>query len=286
MRMCAFRLDDITPDLNWDNFFKIKEIFDKYQVKPLLGVVPDNKDPHLQVGEVREDFWELMRKLQAEGWCMSQHGYQHVYETKDSGLLGLNPFSEFAGLPYEQQYEKIKKGREILKKHGILTDIFMAPGHTYDKNTLTALSEAGFSYVTDGYSKRPYKYHGLTFIPSRLSGIGKIKGVDTVCLHINEMSDSAFAQIDEFLYKEKDAICDFSELVATKDIKNKNVFTELGEKKNLLIHRMRKKIANSSTLSMYMQKTHADSKALKLCKRMVFIPLIPYYMVKCRKDKV
>ena len=31
----AIRMDDITPDMNWENFLKLKEIFDKYFLRKL-----------------------------------------------------------------------------------------------------------------------------------------------------------------------------------------------------------------------------------------------------------
>lgn len=40
----AIRMDDITPDMNWDNFLALKALFDKYHICPLIGVVPDNRD--------------------------------------------------------------------------------------------------------------------------------------------------------------------------------------------------------------------------------------------------
>ena len=55
----AVRLDDITPDMDWEGFLCFKELLDRYQVKPLIGVVPQNKDENLQgSGKGRpEDFW-------------------------------------------------------------------------------------------------------------------------------------------------------------------------------------------------------------------------------------
>ena len=112
------RLDDITPDMDWNRFYRVKAIFDKYKVKPLIGVVPDNQDDGLKCGEFHEDFWEYVVSLEKSGWTIAQHGYRHIYETKNSGLLGIKKASEFAGLPYEVQYEKLRCGREILQKHG------------------------------------------------------------------------------------------------------------------------------------------------------------------------
>ena len=39
------RLDDIAENMNWDMMQKISILFDKYQIKPVLGVIPNNKDP-------------------------------------------------------------------------------------------------------------------------------------------------------------------------------------------------------------------------------------------------
>ena len=58
----ALRMDDITADMNWDNFFRLKELFDKAGVRPLLGVVPDNRDASLSCMKERADFWELLHE--------------------------------------------------------------------------------------------------------------------------------------------------------------------------------------------------------------------------------
>ena len=44
----AVRLDDITPDMDWQRFYAFKALLDKYQVKPLIGIVPDNRDENLK----------------------------------------------------------------------------------------------------------------------------------------------------------------------------------------------------------------------------------------------
>ena len=55
----AVRLDDITPDMDWESFLRFKELLDRYQVKPLIGIVPDNQDEHLKGSDKGrpEDFW-------------------------------------------------------------------------------------------------------------------------------------------------------------------------------------------------------------------------------------
>lgn len=285
MQKCAFRLDDITPDMNWDHFEAIKKIFEKYHIFPLLGVVPDNRDNHLRVGEAKTDFWQRMKSLQQEGFTIAQHGYCHVYETEEKGLLGINPFSEFAGLPYDVQYEKLKKGKAILEEQGILTDIFMAPGHTYDKNTLKALKNNGFHFVTDGYSKVPYRMDGLTFLPSRMSGPGKIKGTDTICLHLNGMNEEQFRQLDSFMEQNRRQLCSYSELLNSTTAGNRTIPVMLDERIHLLQYHIRNQVAGSAALQRYLQKTDANSKWIKLCKRIFMFPLLFYCFLPRRKER-
>ena len=77
----------------------------------------------------------------------------------------------------------------------------MAPAHSFDDNTLKALKEADFKYVTDGYGLYPWSDRGLTFIPQLFSGFSNFGfGVYTVCIHLNELSgkevDNVINQID------------------------------------------------------------------------------------------
>lgn len=45
-----------------------------------------------------------------------------------AGLPGINTFSEFAGLPYEEQRAKLDRGCWCLQKHGVRADVWVAPG--------------------------------------------------------------------------------------------------------------------------------------------------------------
>src|SRR5712692_12017049 len=93
------RIDDICPTMNWAVWRAVEDVLVRYNISPLLAVVPDNQDPHLQITPARVDFWDCVRRWQALGWTIGLHGYRHSYVTRESGLLGINSFSEFAGLP-------------------------------------------------------------------------------------------------------------------------------------------------------------------------------------------
>jgi Predicted deacetylase len=206
----TFRMDDICPKMDYEKFLLFREIFCKYNVKPLLGVVPDNRDENLNRGEEILDFWMIIQQLRNAGWSIAQHGHTHVYTTTETGRFSLCEDSEFAGLPYAVQLQKIRLGRELLNSHGIETDIFMAPSHSLDENTLKALVDCSFHYITDGRSKRPYIYRDLTFIPCRHHQFKNKTGLVTICIHPNTASDKTFLALEAFIRQNREKIIDFS----------------------------------------------------------------------------
>lgn len=169
-----FRIDDISWDMNYENFSRIRNLFFQYDIRPIIGVIPHNEDPKLKEqaggnGIPQDRFWEEMRTLQQEhGWAIALHGYDHVYVTSDGGIFKTNPRAEFAGLPYGRQEEKIRKGKAILEENGLRIDAFMAPGYSLDWNTVEALKVNGITVVTDGLAAYPYRKRGVLFVPQVL----------------------------------------------------------------------------------------------------------------------
>lgn len=218
----AIRMDDITPDMDWAKFMRFKALCDQYGVRPLIGVVPDNRDENLHItapenAPVR-DFWQYIKQLETEGWCIAQHGVTHVYTTKRMGCFPLNRFSEFAGIRYEQQYDALKRGKDILKAHGIRTDCFMAPAHSYDRNTVKALKKLGFRRLTDGFGTAPYSRWGMVFYPisyrqgSALKKMEK-EGYTTFVVHVNTMNDRDFERYEQLFAAHGDSLVSFDALL-------------------------------------------------------------------------
>ena len=106
----AFRMDDITPDMDWKSFEAFEQLFERYGCYPLLGIVPDNLDPKLSVDPAREAFWKKMQELQEKGWTLSMHGCHHVYTTKSGGRLPFSAPSQFSGEKGEQQSQAVVEG--------------------------------------------------------------------------------------------------------------------------------------------------------------------------------
>lgn len=269
----AFRLDDITPDMNMIKFQRAYEIFTKADIKPLVGIVPDCQDSYLHYEDKKSDFWDLMRMLQRKGWMVAQHGYQHTYITKESGLLGINPFSEFAGLPFEVQLDKLKKGNEILKINGVESKIFMAPGHTYDKNTIRALKQCGFKYITDGYTKYNVNYQNICFVPCRNEKESNKKGVNTICLHPNLMEESDFMELENKLQNNNGRYVDFQILLETKvyDFSYRCVIDQWWALKKYFF---RLKIGNSKIAQKYFAKCNHSHSWMRKVQRIIYAPML------------
>lgn len=208
----TIRIDDITANMDWPKFLKFKGLLDVYGIKPLIGVIPDNMDTSLDgnLDGAPNDFWKYIRELKNDGYVISMHGMSHVYTTSNAGVFPLNKFSEFAGLSHDEQLELISYGVDIFNEHGIDTDIFMAPAHSFDKNTLAVLRELGFGKITDGFGNAPYIYENMTFYPisSNRKSVLKSKnkgGFTTFVYHTNTMNEKDFENFENLL-KEYDVV--------------------------------------------------------------------------------
>ena len=195
------RLDDACPTMDRKKWQKVEDICDKYNIKPIVAVIPNNKDSQQKKDEYDENFWDKVRSWQVKGWHIALHGYDHVYISNDSGLVPFNNDSEFAGLSYEKQAQKIREGWKILQENGINANIWVAPSHTFDKNTLKALKEnTTINIVSDGIALFPFKKYGFNWIPQQVWRFRKMPfGIWTGCFHPNEMSEKEFRDLDSFM---------------------------------------------------------------------------------------
>lgn len=242
----AVRMDDISPGMDMEKFNAFYNILQKLGIKPLLGVVPDNQDPNLNIKEKVDTkaFWNRIIELQKQGCIIAMHGYDHIYSTSQGGMFPLNHFSEFAGLSYEEQNRKIQKGKEILEGHGINTDIFMAPAHSYDQNTLRALKNNGFEKVTDGFGNKPYRYQKIIFYPisfRQKRSLKQEKGITTFVVHSNTMSVQELQRWERMLLNsEKAEWISYGELLCVQTV-NRSGVGRIWEKvmaviKNILVN--------------------------------------------------
>jgi predicted deacetylase len=198
------RLDDLCPTNNltkWQRFFNL---CDDFGIKPIIAVIPYNVDPKLlKCGNYNPDYWQLVRELQRKGYTIGMHGYEHLYQSGNSGLLRMNNRSEFAGLPLIAQEAKIKQASEKFKQEGVVTSCFIAPAHTFDINTLIALKKHSYiKTISDGLLNMPYKRFGFDWIPAQLSEVAEKKAHTwTFNYHPETCTDKGFYNLEKFIVK-------------------------------------------------------------------------------------
>ena len=219
------RFDDICPTMDWESWEQVENVLVSEGVKPLLAVVPDNRDDNLVVGQKNEHFWSKVRDWQKMGWSIAVHGYQHLYQTNDPGLLGLNKYSEFSGLSYEQQSKKLKEAFKIFNSYDIKPDLWIAPAHSFDKVTLSALSDLGVEVISDGFFKRPVKYMNMIWIPQQLWRFRHLRrGIWTVCFHVNGMKKEELERICSDLNQYKERIVSLDYVLKNTSINSLTMF--------------------------------------------------------------
>ncbi len=212
MKQFLIRLDDASEYMDVCKWIQVQHLLDEFSIKPVFGVIPQNDDKNLkELYPCNQDFWKLVKTWMDHGWTPAMHGYEHKYVTANGGMNPVNNRSEFAGLPYEEQAEKIRKGYAVLKSHDIMPEIFFAPSHTYDIYTLKALyKETPIRVICDTAVSDIYYKHPFYFIPQQS---GRVRNLPfktvTFCCHPNEMKKRDFERLKIFLARYSDQCVSF-----------------------------------------------------------------------------
>lgn len=207
------RFDDLCPTMNHLIWKKVEGICNQYGILPIIAVIPDNHDPKF-FHEVDPTFWYYIKELQSKGWTIGLHGLHHTYVSKESGLMKITDLSEYVPKSVSEQNEMIRQGKVIFEENGINIDMFIAPCHSFDKNTLQALKDNGISVISDGFYSRPVVVDGMTYIPSQLWERSKIpdSGFYTICCHFEHWDYNDIAYFESLIKKYKENIISFSDI--------------------------------------------------------------------------
>jgi predicted deacetylase len=198
------RLDDLCQTSNLDKWARFFNLFDYYGIKPIVAVIPNNKDPKLTLcGSFNPNYWQLVRDLQSKRYAIAMHGFEHRYLNANSGILKQNKRSEFAGLPICVQERKIINAVRIFERENINSDIFVAPAHSFDHNTLKALKKySNIRIISDGLLTSPYKRYGFKWIPVQLSEAEpKVRKTWTFNYHPETCSEIDFKKLEAFIHR-------------------------------------------------------------------------------------
>jgi predicted deacetylase len=204
------RFDDLCPTMGWSSWEPVEEALVAAGVRPLLGIVPDNRDPKLHLEPARPDFWDRVRAWRDRGWSIGLHGCHHVLTAGERGAYGWDERTEFAGLPPERQHELVARAVGVFEREGVRPDVWIAPNHSFDETTLAALRSHGVGVVSDGHGVFPHRDAGGTvWVPMQLWRFRERPlGVWTVCFHHNRWGEREVAAFVRDLDAYSDRITD------------------------------------------------------------------------------
>ena len=239
------RLDDIAENMNWNLMEKTEILFEKYKIKPVLGVIPENKDKTLLYYPKKDGFWDRVRDWRNKGWEIAMHGYTHVYDKKCDykDYFNYGGGSEFFGHSLEVQTTKIRNGLNKFNNEKIKIRTFFAPNHTYDENTFIALKNCGINEIIDGYGFLPYTKNSIKFVPQLFYKLLVLPfGIQTTQIHLNYWDQKDFDNFEKFVQKNSNKIITYDQALETI---NNNLFykfiNSLFEKMLKLIRKIKNK---------------------------------------------
>lgn len=217
--MYLMRLDDASEYWNKDKWIRMHDLLVKYDVKPIVAIIPANEDPKLLPLGKDEDFWDIIQEwIRKDRWTPALHGHRHFLHIAAGGMNQVNQRSEFVGYQLLEQKFKIRNGLENLKNHGIVPEIFVAPCHTFDENTLEALRiESNIRIISDTIADDIYYRYGFYFIPQQSGVVRPLKNrITTFCYHPNFASEEGFNQLENFLHIHHDQFISYQDVQLKK----------------------------------------------------------------------
>jgi predicted deacetylase len=193
-------VDDLCPTVHARRWERLRLLIEEFGIHPILAVIPANEDRTLEASTPDPNFWAQMQAMESGGATVALHGYHHACTSSGESLIPLHHRTEFAGVPRELQRIWIADGLEILQSHGLRPMLWVAPRHSFDRNTLRALRKEGVGYLSDGLARIPFRRGGITWIPQQLwSPTFRSKGLWTICIHPNSTHRPSVAELREFL---------------------------------------------------------------------------------------
>ncbi|MGZ4864798.1 MAG: DUF2334 domain-containing protein [Halobacteriota archaeon] len=169
MKHFVFRDDDICPFGALNALEAVDQVHIDENVPVTLGVVA-HPDVGVSGNELFSDNDTLSYLKSLVGnplFEIAQHGYTHSDPSSATvgasarRMVGASPYqetlvgtsySEFKGLSYTDQYNKIKQGRDdITEALEVTPTTFIPPWNSGDTNTLTACTALGFKLYSTGY---------------------------------------------------------------------------------------------------------------------------------------
>ena len=83
--MYLMRLDDASEHWNIENWHRIHDLLKKYNVNPIVAIIPHNEDTRLIQYPIDDQFNDTILAWIKDGWIPALHGYSHVLEPSMGG---------------------------------------------------------------------------------------------------------------------------------------------------------------------------------------------------------
>jgi len=162
-----FRYDDYSAKSSTDMELRIIDAFRKNKASLTIGVIP-----FVSIGSLHDPsqhnvvpLTSLKGDILKTGFedgilDISLHGYSH-------GTINVEQMTEFSGLAYNRQAERIAKGKKLLE--GMIdapVTTFVPPWNRYDLNTIRVLEELGFSTLSASKNGETTEGSTLNFLPA------------------------------------------------------------------------------------------------------------------------
>ena len=222
--MYLMRLDDACAHWNKENWQRMHDILNKYNIKPLVAIIPFVEDKRLLEYPEDETFVKTIKGWIEEGWTPALHGFNHVLVPSSGGLNPVNYRSEFVDLSANQQQEKISKGYGILSNLGIKPRAVVAPAHSFDQTTLNTIKQStDIRVISDTVANDIYYDDGFYFVPQQSGRVREMNfKVVTFCYHPNNTTEEQFEELRRFLENHRNEFVGFDDLKFTK--RNKSIY--------------------------------------------------------------
>lgn len=231
-----FRFDDPSEISDHELEKRILDLFVKYESKICFAIIPFKKkwqDKSDTLWTLTEQTAHHMIQGAINGTIeIAQHGYAHVNNLKTKP----GPPSEFTELDYDLQKGRILEGKKHLSAlfSQPITG-FVPPFNSYDSNTVKALTENSFEYLSAGW-EHPHldsKIQNISILP-RTCNLQSLGGA----LKEAEKYKKLSPVIGVVLHHDE-----FEEHIHSNSPDNRKPFTNLKQLEQLL-----KNIKNSDTL--------------------------------------
>jgi peptidoglycan/xylan/chitin deacetylase (PgdA/CDA1 family) len=174
----VFRNDDPSATADLEHEREIFACFEKAGIPQTLGVIPKvctgaPRDPHGQgefmLSERPEVISFLAEYVRRTGSEIALHGLTH--RTNKRSLPARKHFSEFIGLPLDEQERMLLQGIQILQDaFGAKPTTFIPPWNELDMNTVVACARTGLRVVSAGVHVQPVKGVILFGVNTDLAG--------------------------------------------------------------------------------------------------------------------